>query len=115
MCDSGPWFPQTPEGRREPEPHYFGGLTIHPDNADVVYLSRQKDGVFEIERWETKNNGKSWKDEAITNNSTYDNVRPYVPRGLSAEDSEVVIWMENQKYIHYTDFRTSIKYNIRKD
>ncbi len=114
ICDSGKWFPQTPEGQKEPEPHYFGGMTVHPGNANVVYLSRQVNGVFEIERWETGDLGRTWESTAITENSTLDNVRPYVPRGLKAGEEEVVLWMENQKYIHYTNFRTSIKYSILK-
>ncbi len=114
ICDSGPWFPQTPEGTREREPHYFGGMTIHPDDASVVYLSRQVNGVFEIERWQTNNQGKSWKSKAVTQESEYDNVRPYVPRGLDKADKEVVLWMENQKYIHYTDYKTSVKYAIQE-
>lgn len=114
ICDSGKWFPQTPDGQKEWEAHYFGGLTLHPDNTNVVYLSRQVNGRFEIERWQTKNGGKTWKSEALTQNSTFDNVRPYVPRGLKADEPEVVLFMENQKYIHYTNFRTSIKYYIRK-
>lgn len=113
ICDSGPWFPQTPDGEREREPHYFGGMIIHPDNPDVVYLSRKVDDVFEIERWETKDLGKSWITEPVTENSEFDNVRPYLPRGLEEEMDEVVFWMENQKYIHYTNYKTSIKYSIR--
>ncbi|MEQ8471074.1 MAG: BNR-4 repeat-containing protein [Marinoscillum sp.] len=112
ICDSGPWFPQTPDGRQEREPHYFGGMSIHPDNADVIYLSRQVNGVFEIERWETNDLGNSWKTEAITSKSEFDNVRPYLPRGMKAEDKEVVLWMQNEKYIHYTDYKSSIKYSI---
>lgn len=110
IVDSGKWFPQTPDDREEWEPHYFGGMTVHPDKANVVYLSREVDGVFEIERWETDDMGSTWKSESITKNSEFDNVRPYVPRGLSAKEDEVVLWMENQKYVHYTDYRTSIKY-----
>lgn len=113
ICDSGPWFPQTPDGAKEPEPHYFGGLTIHPDNPDVVYLSRKVNRVFEIERWETTDQGRSWTTEPITENSEYDNVRPYLPRGLKKGMDEVVLWMENQKYIHYTDFKSSMRYSIR--
>lgn len=114
LCDSGKWFPQTPIGEKERETHYFGGMTIHPDNCNVLYLSRQINGVFEIERWETKDKGASWEKERITENSTFDNVRPFIPRGLSNEDSEIVLWMENQKYIHYTDYKSAIKYLIRE-
>lgn len=112
ICDSGPWFPQTQEGAVEREPHYFGGMSIHPDKPGVVYLSRRVDGFFEIERWETKDAGISWTSKPITRNSTEDNVRPYVPRGLRSKSNEVVLWMENEKYIHYTDFKTSIRYYI---
>ena len=90
-------------------------MTIHPDNTNVIYLSKQVKGIFEIERWETSDSGKTWKQEAVTRNSEFDNVRPYIPRGLKAEDPEVVLWMENQKYIHYTDYRTSIRYKIRRN
>lgn len=115
ICNSGKWFPQTQESKIEKEPHYFGGLTLHPDNFNVIYLSRQINGVFEIERWETKDDGETWKKEAITKNSTFNNVRPYIPRGLNKKYSEVVLWMENQKYIHYTNYKTSIKYWIKKE
>jgi len=114
LCNSGKWFPQTPVGEKEREPHYFGGMTIHPDNCNVLYLSRQINGVFEIERWETTDKADSWSKETLTENSTYDNVRPFIPRGLHNESSEIVLWMENQKYIHYTDYKTSIKYLIRE-
>jgi len=115
ICDSGKWFPQTPKGQEEWEKHYFGGMTIHPDNCNIIYLSRQVNGIFEIERWETSDMGKTWKTEIVTQNSIYDNVRPYLPRGLKKGQPEIVLWMENQKYIHYTNFLTSIKYNIRNN
>ncbi|MFW5657408.1 MAG: BNR-4 repeat-containing protein [Bacteroidota bacterium] len=114
ICNSGTWFPQTPGGKEEREKHYFGGLTIHPGNPGVIYLSRQINDVFEIERWETIDMGKTWKSEPITENSRYDNVRPYIPRGLEAVADEVVFWMENQKYLHYTNYESSIKYYIRQ-
>ncbi|MEM9887135.1 MAG: BNR-4 repeat-containing protein [Bacteroidota bacterium] len=113
ICASGKWFPQTPQGQKEREPHYFGGMSLHPDNPNVVYLSRQVNGIFEIERWETKDDGQSWEREAITQDSEHDNVRPYVPRGLSKEDQEVVLWMENEFYIHYTNYQTKIRYWMR--
>ncbi len=115
ICDSGKWFPQTQKGKTEREPHYFGGMTVHPNDAGIVYLSRQIKGVFEIERWETTDRGDSWKTEAITKDSEFDHVRPYIPRGLPKEADEIVLWMENRKYIHYTDFKTSINYSVRKN
>jgi len=114
ICASGKWFPQTLPGQREREPYYFGGMSIHPGNANVVYLSRQVNGVFEIERWQTENYGESWTREPVTTESDLDNVRPYVPRGLTKDDPEIVIWMENRKYTHYTDFSTAIKFDVRQ-
>lgn len=113
ICDSGKWFPQTPEGQKEREPHYFGGLAVHPDNANIIYLSRQINGIFEIERWTTDDFGASWESESITKDSQYDNVRPYIPHGLKSSDKEVVLWMENQSYVHYTNYKTVIKYAIK--
>jgi len=111
ICKAGSWFPQTQEGKKEREPHYFGNMSLNPNNTDVVYLSRQVDGVFEIERHETSDHGKTWAVEAITQNSVLDNIRPYVPRGGNGKQ-EIVLWMENQKYIHYTNFKTSVKHYL---
>lgn len=113
MCAAGKWFPQTQAGKTEREPHYFGNLSVNPNNTNVVYLSREVEEVFEIERWETNNDGKSWESRAVTQNSTLDNVRPYVPRNGDG-NTEIVLWMENEKYVHYTDFKTAIKYYIHE-
>ncbi len=115
ICDSGKWFPQTKKRKKESEPYYFGNMTIHPDNSNIIYLSRQINGVFEIERWETKDFGATWNKEAITKDSKYNNVRPFIPIGLKANQDEVVLWMENRKYIHFTKYEASIKYHIRKN
>jgi len=111
ICRAGKWFPQTPAGETEREPHYFGNLSLNPGDVNVVYLSREIDGVFEIERRETADNGKTWEIHPITQNSTFDNVRPYVPRG-NPGGNEVLLWMENQRYVHYTDFQSSIRYQL---
>ncbi len=114
ICRAGKWFPQTQEGKVEREPHYFGNMTIKPSEPNVIYLSRQIKGVFEIEKRTTYDGGKTWKIQAITENSTLDNVRPYVPRGDGTKHNTVVLWMQNKKYIHYTNYDTSIKYWIDK-
>lgn len=112
ICKAGPWFPQTQEGKVEREQHYFGNMTFHPARPNVIYLSRQVNGVFEIEKRTTKDGGKSWIIIPITANSTFDNVRPYIPRGITKKNKTVVLWMENKKYIHYTDYDVAIKYWI---
>jgi hypothetical protein len=112
LVDSGRWFPQTPEGSEEREPNYSGGLTLDHADPSQVYLSREKDGVFEIEKWTTADKGKSWNVTEITTKSAHDNVRPVVIRNHPT-DGPRVLWMNINEYRHYTDFRTGIKMDRR--
>ncbi len=112
ICKAGKWFPQTPEGETEREPHYMGNMTLNPNKPNEIYLSREINGVFEIEKRTTTNGGNSWNIEPITQNSTLDNVRPYIPRYQPKDSKTVVLWMENNKYIHYTNYDCSIKYYV---
>lgn len=107
---SGPWFPEDVHGERQKELNYSGGLTLDPNDPSVVYFSHVIDGVFEISRGETPDRGKNWGITPVTRNSTFDNVRPYVPRYRNADDPAVVLWMQNRSYIHYTIYDSSIKY-----
>ena len=113
LVNSGPWFPQTVKGTKEREPNYSGGIVLDHENASVVYLSRLKNKKFEIEKWTTPNKGKDWKVEDVTRDSEHNNVRPFVIRNYPAGDSLKVLWMNIEKYIHYTDFQSSIKTNLR--
>ncbi|NND08840.1 MAG: hypothetical protein HKN87_20910 [Saprospiraceae bacterium] len=112
ICKAGKWFPQTQPNTQERELHYHGNLTIHPDNPKLIYVSRQIEGRFEIEKRTTNDRGKTWFVEPITTHSEYDQVRPYIPRNSKKEDATMVLWMENKKYIHYTDYDTRIKYIV---
>ncbi len=114
ICNSGRWFPQTPEGKTEPEPHYSGGMSLHPLKQNAVYVSKQVNGIFEIEKFVTTDYGKTWKIEPITEHSKYDNVRPVIPRNMTKKNKTVILWMENEKYIHYTNYKSSIKYTIEE-
>ena len=58
LCAAGRWFPQTPEGKREREPHYSGGLALDPADPSVVYVSRPVNGTREIEKWTTPDGGR---------------------------------------------------------
>ncbi|OPZ17483.1 MAG: hypothetical protein BWZ10_01196 [candidate division BRC1 bacterium ADurb.BinA364] len=107
---AGGWFPQTPEGKKEREPHYSGGIALDPDNPSVVYLSRPINGVFEIERWETGDLGATWKTEAVTVGSRNDNVRPFAIRyAQSNARGPRALWMNNERYAHFTDYKTTIR------
>lgn len=111
LVDSGPWFPHTRKGVRETEPNYSGGIVLDHNDPSQVYLSREKNGVYEIERWATDDKGKNWEVAEITRNSAFDNVRPFVIRNHPG-DSLRVLWMNVQKYTHYTDYRAGIRMSV---
>ncbi|MDO7172538.1 BNR-4 repeat-containing protein [Mariniflexile sp. AS56] len=110
ICNSGKWFEKTPENKVEPEPHYSGGMTLNPLKTNVVFTSETINKVFEIVRYKFNTQGEVEKRELITSNSKRDNIRPFIPRNMKKEDPEVVLWMENEKYVHYTNYKTAIKY-----
>ena len=103
LVNSGNWFPETPEGKTEPEPNYSGGMSIDKENPNVLYLSVKRDSVFEIEKWTTRNHGRNWQVEPITNGSTKHNVRPFAVRGAEEGNPLQVLWMQNTRYIHFAD------------
>ncbi|MBI9016182.1 MAG: DUF4861 family protein [Phycisphaerae bacterium] len=111
LYKAGKWFPKTPQGKREPEPHYSGGIILDHDNPSIVYLSRPVNDVFEIEKWTTADNGKTWDSQAITANSKNDNVRPFAIRNHPAK-GPTVMWMNNNHYQHYMTFDSSIKMDM---
>lgn len=109
IVDGGGWFPKTPEGKTEPEPHYSGGLALDPIDPRFVYVSRPINGRFEIERWFTEDGGDTWSHVAITGNSKHDSVRPFVLKGDGKQPGPRVLWSNVNKYVHYTDFAGTIQ------
>jgi rhamnogalacturonyl hydrolase YesR len=110
ICAAGSWFPRFDKRKedREPEPHYSGGICLDHQNPGVVYLSRPKNDIFEIERWETNDAGDHWNHQAITERSRYDNVRPVGVAGCPAGLAPSVLWMNASRYRHYTDYQSAI-------
>jgi hypothetical protein len=109
IVNSGGWFPQTPEGKIEPEPNYSGGIALDHEDPSIVYLSVKRNDVFEIEKWSTSDKGSTWSVEKITCNSRNDNVRPFAVRNAYGNDKIQVIWMNIDRYIHYTDYHAALK------
>lgn len=106
IVSGGKWFPQTPEGQREVEPHYSGGLVLDHETPNVVYLSRPVNGTFEVERWETGNGGDTWASLPLSRNSDAPQVRPVAVRGAERGDVQV-LWMSGS-YITYQNYATTI-------
>ncbi|GAA5221941.1 BNR-4 repeat-containing protein [Membranihabitans marinus] len=107
---SGAWFPEDVHGQRQKELNYSAGLTLDPSDPSIIYFSHDVNGIYEISKGKTKNLGRKWKLKPITSNSKYDNVRPFVPRYRKKGQQNVLLWMENSHYIHYTDYLSRIKY-----
>ena len=128
LVEAGGWFPETRSGTVEAEPHYAGGIVIDHENPNTIYMSVKRDDFFEIEKWTTKNSGKSWRATKITQNSTKNNVRPFAVRNAKKGNPLQVLWLQNTKYIYYAhhtrgqttplDFKdryhTSVKMNLLK-
>ncbi|MGD8781918.1 MAG: glycoside hydrolase family 88 protein [Ignavibacteria bacterium] len=111
LVNSGKWFPETEAGKIESEPNYSGGIFIDHENINEVYLSVKRDSVFEIEKW-INTGGKNWEAETVTKGSNKDNVRPFAVINAKEGNPLQLLWMQNTKYIHYTDYLTSIKMNV---
>ena len=89
------------------EPNYSGGITLDHEDPSTVYLSRQVNGVFEVEVWTTPDGGATWSARPLTAGSVRGNYRPISPRGERGEDLDVV-WMHGG-YPSYTAFQTGLR------
>lgn len=119
VTKAGRWFPETPEGATEPEPHYSPGYSLDHHDPSIVYLSKHIDeaaGPIEVQRWVTLDKGNSWTSRSITSGSENLNGNPVgnwaFPYG-SRPGQKMVLWM-NGKYRHYTDYSTGIRYWLEK-
>ena len=90
------------------EQQYSGGITLDHSHPSIVYLSRQVNGWFEIERWVTSDGGVTWSHETVARNPGQDDVRPIVTRGSDGGPMSL-LWLEGH-YGSYTTYRTKIAY-----
>ncbi len=109
LINSGSWFPGTPKDQIEPEPNYSGGLSIDQEDTNTIYLSVHRKGVFEIEKWQSNDGGKTWQSSAVTKHSTQNNIRPFAVRNASEGNPLQVLWMSNRRYEHYTKYDSEIQ------
>jgi hypothetical protein len=90
------------------EQQYSGGLALDHSNPSVVYLSRQVNGWFAIQKWVTGNGGASWRRRWVVQTAGVSNVRPVVPRGPDGGPMGV-LWMRGH-YGDYRDYQTHIAF-----
>jgi hypothetical protein len=82
--------------------YYSGGIFMDPLDPDVLFVSREIDGVFEIERYVTEDDGLTWDVTAVTEDSDVDNFRPYVPGGDRDPDEHMVVFVTGD-YDYYAN------------
>jgi rhamnogalacturonyl hydrolase YesR len=104
---AGRWFPRNGLEGLSQQVYYSGGIALDHSDPRVVYLSRPTASVFEIERWVTKDGGRTWWSEPVTCHSGDSNVRPIVPEGHAPGGPEVA-WMHGD-YRGYTDYSTDLR------
>jgi hypothetical protein len=92
------------------EDGFAGGITLDHDNTGNIYMSRQINGMHEIDRWTTPDAGVTWDSTAITRGSAKKNTRPIVPRNHKEFDKLDVIWLYGD-YTAFTGtgFNTAVK------
>lgn len=101
------------------EDDYTGLVAIDPEDVNHLVISTNADPVsgtplisstdgqrhYEIFEGKSLDGGRTFAWEALTRNSTVDNVRPIIPAWKS--DQRVVLWLRGS-YATYTDFDTQI-------
>ncbi|WP_019540171.1 alpha/beta fold hydrolase [Proteiniphilum acetatigenes] len=107
IVDAGKYITIIKPGEKLREPHYSGGIVLDHNNPDKIFLSRQIDDKFEIEKRVIGKNGEQ-RIQLITSNSKADNIRPFVISRKNQGPS-ILLWMEGH-YYHYTDFNTNLNY-----
>lgn len=108
LVKAGSWFPESTPGQEQREPNYSGGIVVDTENPDNVYLSLEKDGVFEIEHWHRRGPG-DWINRPVTINSSKDNIRPYAVLGAKGDNPLQLFFLTNDHYTHYTDYHSAVK------
>ncbi len=107
LTHAGGWFASGRPGSRNMDVHLSGGIALDHSDPSIVYLSREIDGIFEIERWVTPDRGETWNVDAITSNSRWNNVQPVVPEN-HGPDGPGLLWM-NGPYSDHVEFLTSLR------
>ncbi len=98
---------------------YTGNICLDPDDLNQVFISTDADPVtgkalissaddkrhYEIFHGVTNNGGKNFRWNAITSNSTVDNLRPIVPKWNKKQT--MLLWYRGT-YRTYTDYETEV-------
>lgn len=97
------------------EPQYSGGLTLDPQDASTVILSRARTppttgpNSWTLERRHTPDGGATWQTTSLPGISGGLNARPLVPRGAGSTPPPLV-WMGGpaSSYFSYVTYHTNV-------
>lgn len=101
------------------EDDYTGNLCLHPTRLDTVFISTNADPTsgtplvsaadkrrhHELFRGATADGGEHWQWQALTSNSTADNLRPIVPKWTPG--STALLWLRGD-YHTYRNYHTQV-------
>ncbi|HUS32228.1 MAG TPA: BNR-4 repeat-containing protein [Kofleriaceae bacterium] len=96
------------------EGFYSGGITLDPDDPNIVYFSSNvvpqtgeptTSGKFEIYRGVTSDNGATWRITPVTSGSHVHNLRPIVPAHHTSPTE--IVWLRGS-YDTYLDYRVQV-------
>ncbi|MFN7139419.1 MAG: BNR-4 repeat-containing protein [Limisphaerales bacterium] len=102
------------------EDDYTGGICLHPDDPNVVFISTNVDpvtgrkvgtGRYEIYRGYTRDGGATWKWTAVTENSDQDNLRPIAPKWK--KNKTALLWLRG-KLTTYTNYRLEVVLQVEE-
>lgn len=86
----------------EPSEGATGAICLDPTDPNTVYLSKEVNGIWEIQKGVTSDGGASWDFTSITSGSAEDNLMPVVPIGR--HNDLPVLWV-------YGDYDTYLTYD----
>jgi len=96
------------------EDDYTGIITTNPYNTNEIFMSSNRNPISGVEnnRYEiysaiTNDGGDTWNWTEVTKDSDQDNLRPYVPKGITTADDRVVLWFYG-RYTTYLNYDTKI-------
>ena len=90
--------------------HYFGGISFSKNDMQTLYLSREKEGKWTIEKWETKDFGKSWISKVLDSSANEVLIRPTLP--FNTKDKIEVIYMKGQYPSYHTYDTKLVAYSL---
>ena len=102
------------------EDDYSGLASIEPSDPTTVYISTNADPVagkplisqsdqrrhYELFRGRSADGGKTWRWDAITANSTVDNLRPIVPKWR--DERTALVWMRGRYTHNHGEWTTAV-------